>query len=85
MSGVPAQMAAYNNGSSAAAPSTASFRPGSTGRQTNYNFSQPSQPSTFVNQTPPTFGVPAAKEASGLNDPGYNPGFQIPPTGTTFR
>jgi hypothetical protein len=85
---VPAQMAAYTGSSSGAPMSSASFRPGSTGRQTNYNFSQtgaPSTPGAVANPmlATPT-SAPAANTASGLNNPGYNPGFQIPPT-STFR
>jgi len=82
---VPAQMAAYNSGSSGAGMTSASFRPGSTGRQTNYNFAQPSASNAVANQVPSMpSGQPAANTATGLNNPGYNPGFQIPPT-STFR
>jgi len=81
MTSVPAQMAAYNSGSSAAGMSNASFRPGSTGRQTNYNFAQPAASNAVANQVPQMpSGQPAANTATGLN----NPGFQIPPT-STFR
>ena len=80
MTSVPAQMAAYNSGSSGAVMSSASFRPGSTGRQTNYNFAQPTAPNAVANPVPSPAGQPAANTATGLN----NPGFQIPPT-STFR
>jgi hypothetical protein len=84
MTSVPAQMAAYTGSGSGAPMSSASFRPGSTGRQTNYNFSQTSTPSTSGAVAGPMVaapaGAPAANTANGLN----NPGFQIPPT-STFR
>jgi len=74
-SSVPGQMAAYNMQSSGSGLSTASFRPGSTGRQTNYDFSQPA-PSTGV--AGQGIGMPAASSATGTN----NPGFQVPPAAT---
>ncbi|MCY2975429.1 MAG: hypothetical protein NTW52_12270 [Planctomycetota bacterium] len=84
MTSVPAQMAAYTGSGSGAPMSTATFRPGSTGRQTNYNFSQPSTPSSSSAVANPMLAsptsVPAANTANSLNNPGYNPGFQIPPT-----
>jgi len=84
MTSVPAQMAAYTGSGSGAPMSSASFRPGSTGRQTNYNFSQSTTSSAVANQTPATpASVPAANTANGLNNPGFS-GFQIPPT-STFR
>jgi len=81
-SSVPGQMAAYNaQMTGPGVTTTASFRPGSTGRQTNYDFSQPAASST-ASSTAAGQGtkLPAANTATGLN----NPGFQVPPAGT-FR
>ena len=75
VSNVPGQMAAYNMQNSGTGLSTASFRPGSTGRQTNYDFSQPASSTGVASQG---IGMPAANTATGTN----NPGFQVPPAAT---
>ncbi len=71
---VPAQTAGFVNQNAASNMSTASFRPGSTGRTTGY---------TFGGQAPeaaPNNGS-AANVASGFNNPGYN----VPPNSTLNR